>query len=147
MYCCTPKALYSHVGGGGDLLNHHQCAASTWMVRRLPHDNGASALTTHQLQVERRERWSQSSGWRLLGGHDWRGLVVGIWSGQKKTCKKLNLCAGNTKHKVVCFFFMLTLKIIVNILTLDDGESYIYTTLYIWYILWPKPHIAGCISR
>ncbi len=39
----------------GSLLNHHQCAASTWMMRRLPQDNGASALTTHQLQVERRE--------------------------------------------------------------------------------------------
>ncbi len=41
---------------GGGLLNHHQCAASTWMMRRLPQDNGASALTTHQLQVESRER-------------------------------------------------------------------------------------------
>ncbi len=37
------------------LLKHHQCAASTWMMRRLPQYNGASALTTHQLQVERRE--------------------------------------------------------------------------------------------
>ncbi len=55
VYCCTPKVLYNHVGGGS-LLNHHQCAASTWMMRRLPQDNGASALTTHQLQVERRER-------------------------------------------------------------------------------------------
>ncbi len=42
-------------GGGGSLLNYHQCEASTWMMRRLPQDNGASALTTHQLQVERRE--------------------------------------------------------------------------------------------
>ncbi len=32
---------------GGSLLNHHQCAASTWMMRRLPQDNGPSALTTH----------------------------------------------------------------------------------------------------
>ncbi len=39
----------------GTLLNHHQCAASTWMMRRLPQDNGTSALTTNQLQVERRE--------------------------------------------------------------------------------------------
>ncbi len=53
MYCFTPKALYNHMGGS--LLNHHQCAASTWMMWRLPQDNGASALTTHQLQVERRE--------------------------------------------------------------------------------------------
>uniref|UniRef100_A0A672PTG5 Tyrosine-protein phosphatase non-receptor type 9 n=1 Tax=Sinocyclocheilus grahami TaxID=75366 RepID=A0A672PTG5_SINGR len=35
-------------------------------MRRQPQDNGASALTTHQLQVERRE--SQSSRWGLLGG-------------------------------------------------------------------------------
>ncbi len=63
-------------GGGGALLNHHQCAASTWMMRRLPQDNGASALTTHQLQVERRE--SQSRGWGLLGGHDRQGPVEGI---------------------------------------------------------------------
>ncbi len=40
---------------GGSLLHHHQCAASTWMMRQLPQHNGASALTTHQLQVERRE--------------------------------------------------------------------------------------------
>ncbi len=40
---------------GGALLNHHQCAASTCMMRRLPQDNDASALTIHQLQVERRE--------------------------------------------------------------------------------------------
>ncbi len=40
---------------GGSLLNHHQCASSTWMMRRLPQDNSASALTTHQLQVEKRE--------------------------------------------------------------------------------------------
>ncbi len=40
----------------GSLLNHHQCGASTWMMRRLPQDNGTSAFTTHQLQVERRER-------------------------------------------------------------------------------------------
>ncbi len=55
MYCCTPKALQNHVGGGGSLLNYHQCAASTWMMRRLPQDSGASAITTHQPQVERRE--------------------------------------------------------------------------------------------
>ncbi len=46
----TQSALQSC---GGSLLNHHQCAASTWMMRRLPQDNGASALTTHQLQMER----------------------------------------------------------------------------------------------
>ncbi len=50
----TQSALQS-CGGGGSLLNHHQCTASSWMMRRLPQDNGASALTTHQIQVERRE--------------------------------------------------------------------------------------------
>ncbi len=55
VYCCTPKTLFNHVGGGGSLLKHLQCAASTWMVQRLPQYNGASALTTHQLQMERRE--------------------------------------------------------------------------------------------
>ncbi len=57
LYCVwlyTQSALQSC--GGGSLLNHHQCAASTWMMWRQPQDNGASALTTHQLQVERRER-------------------------------------------------------------------------------------------
>ncbi len=30
VYCCTPKALYNHVGGGGgvSLLNHHQCGGN-----------------------------------------------------------------------------------------------------------------------
>ncbi len=77
LYCVllyTQSALQSC--GGGSLLNHYQCAASTWMMRRLPQDNGTSALTTHQLQVE-----SQSSGWGLLGGHDWQGPVEGIWPG------------------------------------------------------------------
>ncbi len=55
LYCVllyTQSALQSC---GGSLFIHHQCAASTWMMRRLPQDNGATALTTHQLQVERRE--------------------------------------------------------------------------------------------
>ncbi len=74
MYSCTPKALYNHEGGGS-LLNHHQCAASTWMMWR-PHDNGASALNTHQLQVERREslRVNQVDGDYLEGM-----MVRGQW--------------------------------------------------------------------
>ncbi len=50
-----PKRFTIMWGGGGSLLNHHQCAASAWMMRRLPQDNSTSALTTHRLQVERRE--------------------------------------------------------------------------------------------
>ncbi len=53
------------------------------MMRRQPQDNGTSALTTHQLQVERRERESQSSGWGLLGGHDRQGPVEGNWPGHR----------------------------------------------------------------
>ncbi len=68
LYCVllyTQSALQSRGGGGGggSLLNHHQCAAYIWMMWRQPQHNGASALTTHQLQVEARERQSQSSGW------------------------------------------------------------------------------------
>ncbi len=60
VYCCTPKRF--KIMWGGSLLNHHQCVASTWMMWRQPQDNGASALTTHQLQVERRERDSDYAG-------------------------------------------------------------------------------------
>ncbi len=55
LYCVllyTQSALQSY---GGSFLNHHQCAASMMMMRQLPQDNGASALNTHLLQVERRE--------------------------------------------------------------------------------------------
>ncbi len=38
------KALYIE---GGNLLNHHQCAASTWMMRRQPYCTRTP--TTHQL--------------------------------------------------------------------------------------------------
>ncbi len=34
-----PKRFAIMWGGGS--LNHHQCAASTWMIRRLPQDNGS----------------------------------------------------------------------------------------------------------
>ncbi len=72
----------------GSLLNHHQCAASTWMMQRQPQDNGASALTTHQLQVERREshmalfhcmvRHGTVRYGSLLGGFP-LGTVPGTW--------------------------------------------------------------------
>ncbi len=53
---------------GGNLLNHHQCAASTWMMRRQPYC--ARTPTTHQLiGGEETEWWSQSVYGGLLGGH------------------------------------------------------------------------------
>ncbi len=74
MYCYTPKALYNHVGGS--LLNHHQCAASTWMMRRQPQHNGASGLTTHQLQVERRESHRANQ----VDGDYWEAMIdKGQW--------------------------------------------------------------------
>ncbi len=61
-FCCTPKALYNHVcvcgGGGRSLLNHHQCA-STWMMWRLPRDNGASE-TLHLPQLH---LYRSATGW------------------------------------------------------------------------------------
>jgi len=54
MYCCTSKALYNHISGS--LLNHHQCALSTWMMRRQPQNNG-SIHTSYRWRGEReRER-------------------------------------------------------------------------------------------
>ncbi len=50
------KALYN-------LLNHHQCAASTWMMRRQPYC--ARTPTTHQ----------PIRGW--LGGHDYGQRPMG----------------------------------------------------------------------
>ncbi len=72
LYCVllyTQSALQSC--GGGGLLNHHQCVASTWMMRRQPQDNGASALTTHQLQVERREREIEPIKWMGINRRPW----------------------------------------------------------------------------
>ncbi len=62
---------------GGSLLNHHQCAAFTWMIRRLPQDNSTSALTTNQLQVER-ERVIESIKCMLSPhtSYRWRGERV-----------------------------------------------------------------------
>ncbi len=52
MYCC---ALYNHVGGGGVFPQPPPVCSILLDDAHLPQDNGASALTTHQLQVERRE--------------------------------------------------------------------------------------------
>jgi len=62
----TQSALHRE----GNLLNHHQCAASTWMMRRQPYC--ARTLTTHQITGgEKTEWWSQLVYiYRWLGGHD-----------------------------------------------------------------------------
>ncbi len=53
---------------GGSLLNHHLCAASTWMMRRLPQDNGASAVTSY--------RWR---GERVIEPIKWMGIIRRPW--------------------------------------------------------------------
>ncbi len=63
-------------GVRGSLLNHHQCKASTWMMRRLPQDKSASALTTHQLQVEKRESHRANQ----VEGDYWEAMIdKGQW--------------------------------------------------------------------
>ncbi len=76
LYCVLPYTQSALQSCGGSLLNHHQCAASTWMMRRQPQYNGASALTTHQLQAERRESHRANQV-------DWSGggVVVSEFSG------------------------------------------------------------------
>ncbi len=74
MYSCTPKALYNHVEGLSSTTTSVQhplgwlgCHRTTAPVRSPQHPTGGKereshranqvyALTTHQLQVERRER-------------------------------------------------------------------------------------------
>ncbi len=97
VYCCTPKALYNHVGGS--LLNLHQCAASTWMKRRLPQDNGASALTTHQLQVERRE--SHRANQILFVSH-----LLCYW--RSATQNALVIIASQIMHYTQCIYTLCT---------------------------------------
>ncbi len=79
LYCVllyTQSVFQSCVVGGGSLLNHHKCAASIWMMRRLPQDNDASALSTHQLQVERRERHRANQ----VDGDYWEAMIdKGQW--------------------------------------------------------------------
>ena len=53
---------------GGNLLNHHQCAASTWMMRRQPYC--ARTPTTHQLTGGEETVMKPISIWGWLGGHD-----------------------------------------------------------------------------
>ncbi len=66
--------------GGGSLLNHHQCAASTWMMRRQPKYNGASALTTPATGGEERE--IEPIKWMGIIRKPWlKGPVEGIWPG------------------------------------------------------------------
>ncbi len=76
LYCVLLYTQSTLQSCGGSLLNHHQCAASTRMMRWLPQDNGARALTTHQLQVERRERFLSSGYFYTI---KWMGIIRRPW--------------------------------------------------------------------
>ncbi len=54
--------------GGGSLLNHHQRAASTWMMQRQPQDNGCSAHTSY--------RWR---GRRVIEPIKWMGTIMALF--------------------------------------------------------------------
>ncbi len=70
VYCCTPKALYNHVGGLSSTTTSVQHPLWIW---RLPQDNGPVRSPHTSYSGEERESYSQSSGWGLLRGHDWQG--------------------------------------------------------------------------
>ncbi len=82
--------------GGGALGLSSTTTMCSIYLRRLPQYNSASVLTTHQPQVERKESHrAKSSGWGLLGGHDWQGPVAGIWPGHRGYIPTLNKkCQG-----------------------------------------------------
>ncbi len=78
LYCVllyTQSALQS-CGGGGSLLHLDDVTAATGQRRQCAHHTPATG-------GEERESLRQSSVWGLLGGHDWRGPVVGIWPGHR----------------------------------------------------------------
>ncbi len=71
------KALYIE---GGNLLNYHQCAASTWMMRRQPYC--ARTPTTHQLiGGEETEWWTQSADTGMIRRPWWSEANRQIWPG------------------------------------------------------------------
>ncbi len=55
--------------------------AATGQRRQCAHHTPATG-------EEERESLSQSSGWGLLGGHDWQGPVEGIWPGHPTLYEK-----------------------------------------------------------
>ncbi len=68
IYIALFKALKALYIQEGNLLNHHQCAASTWMMRRQPYC--ARTTTTHQLTGGEETVMKPISVWGILGGHD-----------------------------------------------------------------------------
>ncbi len=85
---------WKHLYSGLLCLLYTQSAYQSWVSPQPPpvcsiHLNDATAATgqrhqcAHHTPATGGESESQSSGWGLLGGHDWQGLVEGIWPGHR----------------------------------------------------------------
>ncbi len=76
---------------GGDLLIHHQCAASTWMMRRQPY--WARTSTTHQLIGGEETVMKPISVWGWLGGHDGQRPMgkFGIFNDHRESGPRFNV--------------------------------------------------------
>ncbi len=76
LLCIAVRPKHIAIMGGGGGGGGVQRPVSTWMMWQLPQDNGASALTTHQLQVERRESHRANQ----VDGDYWEAMMVrGQW--------------------------------------------------------------------
>ncbi len=81
LYCASlcitvhPKCFTIMGGGGGVQLPLGWCDGS--------HSTTAPVGSPNTSYKWRGERVIESSGWGLLGGHDWQGPVVGIWPGHR----------------------------------------------------------------
>ncbi len=120
-------------GGGVSLLNHHQCVASTWMMQRLPQDNGASALTTHQLQVEKRESHREN----LIYGDYYKAMIDKDqwWEFGQDTGVTLLLFTWSAMG-----FLMTTESQVLGLTSHPKDDIYIY--IYIYY----NPCLNICLS-
>ncbi len=84
LYCVllyTQSALQSYGGVSPQpppvcSIHLDDATAATGQRRQCAHHTPATG-------GEEKESLSQSSGWGLLGGHDWQGPVVGIWPGHR----------------------------------------------------------------
>ncbi len=76
-FYCVLLYTQSTQSCGGGLLNHHQCAASTWWCDGC-HRTTTPERSPHTSYRWRGERVIEPIKWMgLLGGHDWQGPVEG----------------------------------------------------------------------
>ncbi len=114
VYCCTPKVLYNHVGGGGGI-------SSTTTSVQHPlgwcdgcHRTTAPVRSPHTSYRWRGERVIEPIKWMgLLGGHDWHGPVVGIWPGHRGYTPTISL--------VLLFCFLIFTMKMYPVLSFNDS--------------------------